>query len=165
MEKDRYDIKQDLFMGTFKNIYYRQIEDMKYKKFSNKDENIQDISEETVHGFINSLTFEDGFADNDAFIMCYSVFDGMFEKFYTLKETQYYDSPSDYDKHLGWMIPDYSSDILKVFVRDGLIDSLNRNILWYLYCAERNKTYINQTENSNTIQNQETQEDQSQQVE
>ena len=37
MEKDKYDIKEDLAMRIFRTIYYRQIEDMRYIKFSNKD--------------------------------------------------------------------------------------------------------------------------------
>ena len=35
MEKDKYDIKEDLAMRIFRTIYYRQIEDMRYIKFSN----------------------------------------------------------------------------------------------------------------------------------
>ena len=165
MEKDKYDIKEDLAMRIFRTIYYRQIEDMRYIKFSNKDDNINNISEETIQGFINSLTFEEGFTDNDAFAMCYNMFDGMFDKDARF-DSKYFSSQQDYDNYLTQTADAYASGIMQIFVRDNAMDSLNRNILWYLTIAEKNQTYTQPMEQGEVItKSEEVRVDQSQQVE
>lgn len=131
MDKDKYDIKEDLALQTFKTIYYRQI--------NSNNKIYENISDATIQGFINSLTFKEGL-DNDAFAMCFNMFDGMFDKNCRF-DSRYFSSQQDYDNYLNQTADAYASAIMQIFVRDNAIDSLNRNISWYLTIAEQNHTY------------------------
>ena len=165
MDKNRYDIKEDLSLQTFRTIYYRQIRDMRLSNFKDYiiKTSINDISDATIQGFIDSLTFEEGL-NNDAFAMCYNMFDGMFDKDINFK-SKYFSSQQDYNNYLNQSADSYASSILKDFARGVYLDSLKGNILWYLTIAEKNQTYTQPMEQGEVItKSEEVRVDQSQQI-